>query len=559
MTQPSPPDSRVPFLKDPVLWDLALTLLIFAPLRFALFPPKVFFKSPLILPEADYYGASIFLAALLHSPGLQLAVGMTTLVGVLHFVRHSRNPFAGRVKWSDDDPNGLRLMLMAMAFPLMWKLSTPDFSVWFGSSHLFDRALLVAMWGAIAATPLALPVFSAFAGVMAAQYFFPSCFEPTWADKALLLYSVLLGWAVFLASRIRKTHAFVYPLLLICMFGGFYFYPAVAKLRLGGDPTLWLRREHVHLLFISAHLNGWLPNLVGDTFSQVVDFVRSSERFIVIYTITLEIAVIGIALARRGTIAMFLLVIAMHTGIFLSSGIFFWEWVVPELALLGLLLTRWSTGPVAELYRWRNRWVSALLVVFALPWTWPYLLGWMDTPYTVTYDIEAENARGEHFQIRREYLDPYELALTQNRLWFLDPAKEAPIATYSATANIELFEALSAATSAAEVQAVRDRLGEVRYDAEEAEAFGEWLQRFFAYVNEHDGDKNVVPRWLEAPHHQMALAGTDLTPSDLPITRARVFARSSWWNGERIEVIDERIILDVEIPSTYSAVHTAAE
>lgn len=529
-------------LRDPFLWDILVVLAVFAPTRFALFPPKAWFDLPLHLPDAAYFSAFILPRAF-GSATFSVVVATTLLVGALHFLRSPRNPFSGRVSWADNEVPRLRLLLLAIGLPIVWKFSTHDVNLWLGQAHLLDRAILVALWAGMALTPLCIPLFVVFGGVMASQFYTPSCFHPTWADKALNFYALWLCWVVFVVSRFRRVQVQVYPFLFACMFAAFYFYPAVGKLLLGDSPWTWVLENRVHDLYVGSAVNGWFP---GADIDRIAGLIARVDVPIQAATMFIEIGIVFALVNRWTAAAFFAAAFCMHLGIFASSGILFWEWMVPEAVLVALLLGPWA-GTMSGWFRSRVRWLSIPLVIGALPWTWPYFLGWLDTPYNNVYDFELEDESGQRFQMRRGWMDPFELPTTQNRFSFADPRREIPTATYGATADLDLFRDLRAARTVLDLDAIRDEYGVVRFDPDTFAALDRFVRVWFTEMNARGGDNEVVPQWLEAPHHQWANGGVEPDPAASPIRFVRLYVRNAWWDGGRVRYLGDQVLWEWDL------------
>ena len=104
-------------------------------------------------------------------------------------------------------------------------------------------------------------------------------------------------------------------------------------------------------------------------------------------------------------------VVVFYMMVLFVLGILFWEWWTPELAMLGLLATRWRKPDVAHIFTRRERFLSPLLIICAMPVFWPYALGWLDSPYTIVYDLEVREEGSETWlELNRGDMDPYNLS-----------------------------------------------------------------------------------------------------------------------------------------------------
>jgi hypothetical protein len=370
----------------------------------------------------------------------------------------------------------------------------------------------------------------------------------TWADKAIVLYVPLLVWVTFVVSRFRKTSPWLFPALLLCHWSAFYVYPGISKMLLGPAPWSWAFENRVHHLFLGSYVNGWLAGLSDGEAVRYAQMIARVDVPIQVATMVTELAPLFILFRRRLAALMIFACAAMHLGIYASSGIFFWEWMLPEAVLVVALLGPWSSEPVAGLFRHRHRMLSALLIAFALPVFWPYMLGWWDTPYNIVYDLELEDETGHRYELRREYMDPFNVQHTQGRYSFADTRPNLLTATYGATADYELFQALSAIEHGIEPTELFEGYAASRHDPELAAEYETYLQVYFSRLNERDGEKAVVPRFLMAPHHQTATGGSVPAEPWVDIRTVRVFVRDIYYDGDRLVPLADELVLEVTIP-----------
>ena len=533
-------------LTDRFLHDVLITAFVYSIVRLALFPNIPALGRPLQLPFEAYQSSSIVLSALTN-PAFLALVGSGVLALVLDQIPGKRNPFFGRVDWGEFPPRTSWLVL-AFCFPMMWKFATYDVNLLLGQVHLMDRIVVVVLWAAMARNPAFAPMWLAVVAVVAEQFKYPSCMHATWADKAILLYVPLLVWITFVVSRVRRISPWVFPALLLCHWASFYVYPAISKMLLGPAPWSWAMENRVHHLFLGSYVNGWLADLSDVEAVRAAQMLARFDVPLQMATMATELAPLFILFRRRLAALIVSACAAMHLGIYLSSGIFFWEWMLPEAALVIALLGPWGSEPVASLFQHRHRLLSALLIAFALPVFWPYMLGWWDTPYNVVYDVEVEDASGNRYDLQREYMDPFNVQHTQGRYSFTDARPNLPTATYGASADYRLYRALLGLKDGVDPADLMDEHAVVRFDEEAAAEFVQYLQIYFSRLNLRDGEKRVVPAFLTAPHHQRVTGG--VLPADpwVDIVRLRILARDIYYDGERLVPIEDVEVLVIDIP-----------
>jgi hypothetical protein len=526
--------------------DLLAVIAVYAPIRFLLFPsvalPKAFH-----LPADAYESGFVALRALTFPNAIWWFALSAALIGA-HFIDVKGNPFFGKLRWNTTETPGIRIALMGLGLPIAWKLTTIDVNVYFDQVHALDRVLIAALYLAMFRTPLAIPWFLGLSAAFFAQFHFPECFHFTWADKAVLYYGMLLIWVAFIVSKVRRLDAAVVPALLLCLFASFYFYPGVTKLVKAGGPLTWLLFNPVYDLFMGAYAHGWWAGADFDILLRVERFLRTFNLASTGFTMCLELGIVSILLHRRLALLFLWSAVAFHAGVLLASGILFWEWWVPEFALLYLLHTRWKSNDVAHIFTNRLRFASPLLIVFALPIFWPYALGWLDSPYTAVYELEVQTGDSEWTPINRADLDPYNLPFTQNRFSFLVEEPIIHMGSYGAITDRDLQIGLMAATSVEELHAALAPFEEVRANADDRAAFENFLQRYFANEAARGGRTSVVPGFLESFHHQYAHAFITRPEPAPPVRRARMRMTEVWFDGEQQHILSDQIVMEIDVP-----------
>ena len=534
--------------------DVLLLLAIYAPIRLALFFPTFGLKflpfelahRPLTLPESAYAEPLVFPAALTHLPTLPWYVLSAGFVAA-HFWAHPKNPLHRKLSWGLGEAPGLRWVALALMLPIVWKYGTMDVNLYFDQAHLLDRALLFGLWIGTAFTPLALPFLLAFGATFASQLYYPDIFHFTWADKAVLFYSALLIWVGLIYSRLRRVHPGMLPALIIACFGSFYFAPGFAKLNLTPMPWDWLLGNPIEGLFIGAYVNGWLAGVDLSLIERIAAFLGQTSVLHTGFTMCLELLIPLLLLHRYLALGFLCAAVLFHLGVVASSGIFFWEWAVPELALIACLLGPWKAPEIASVFARPERFLTPVLIVFALPVFWPFHLGWLDATYFYSYDLRVTEESGEVLELNRGQLDPYNLPMTQNRFAFLVDRPTIPQGSYGAVTDYALQQAILGAESLEEIEALYADFAVNAYDPEKRDTFELFLQRTFANERAHGGRTNVVPV-LESFHHQYETHGERRAQPRTPVVMVEVLMRTYWFDGAKLHAVGDEVIFEVDIP-----------
>lgn len=549
----SPRPGLAGLLRSRLFHDLLIVCAVYAPIRYLLFPAIVLPK-PFELPEQAYLSSFVALEALTYPPAIWWFV-VNALLVVAHFVPHAKNPFAGKLRWGTTEAPGARWLLLGLGLPIAWKLTTYDVNLYFDQVHMWDRLLIGGLYIGMTMTPLAIPFFIGFSAALFSQFHYPDVFHFTWADKAVLYYGLLLVWMGLLVSKFRRLDATVIPSLMLCLFAAFYLYPGIAKVSLTHRLIDWFLYNPVHELFVASWLHGWWGNATYEQIAPWYEVLRAANLLSTGFTMAFEFGMVVILL-HRWLPAVFLVgAVVFHTTVLLASGILFWEWWAPELAMLGLLATRWRKPDVAHIFTRRERFLSPLLIICAMPVFWPYALGWLDSPYTIVYDLEVREEGSETWlELNRGDMDPYNLPFTQNRFPYLIEPPMVKTGSYGAVVDPDLQHDLMVATSVEDVRRALEPHAYVQYNADDAETFARFLARYFVHENERGNRTNVVPGMFESLHHQYAHSGVFRPVGAPPVTHARLRAREMWHDGSAIHTLSDTIVIELAIPDEAPAI-----
>ncbi len=190
-----------------------------------------------------------------------------------------------------------------------------------------------------------------------------------------------------------------------------YFYAGFGKLMLPGPPLAWLG-NHTPNILLASLLYKCNPLM---QFGPVVDALYAG--FSRLYPLTnaavlfFQLACLW-ALSRRWLLIVFLLFFdAMHVGIFVSSGIFFWKWIV--LNLIFALVLEWIG--FAKAPRWLH--VTGLVLVVSAPAFFSVArLAWFDTREVNAAFVQAVRDDGARVQLPSNFFLGYSVTFAQNRV-----------------------------------------------------------------------------------------------------------------------------------------------
>lgn len=499
---------------------------------------RVFY--PLVqLEEATYRSFSITVAALTDPKVVLLLLAPAAAVVWLR----------RRLRWADVIEGRLvRLVMLAAAGTLLVSSAFYEPNWFFGQLHLVDRALLVSLFALSFWRPIALVPFTIVSGLVVSQFAIPLG-RYTWNDKRLLFDVVILFCLAAGAGIVRRrdgVQALVGAIGVLLV--SWYLVPALGKIDL-----LWLSREELANMARSAHLAGWLP---GGSSDRVADLVASANGLLVLAAIVVELGSILFLLGRRRlALAALVTLPGLHLMVFLVSGIFFWKWMVLELALIAF---------VARADRRTLATFGPLLVLLALPVALlsPRLFGvatlaWYDTPYTVNLELEAVGTSGTVYRVDRDDMAPYEVLLSQGRLGFVAQPRYL-VGSVGTALDWEIASRIAQARSASDIAQAEQQFAVSQYDEADALVFDRFVRaRFEDWTDQpplgppHHIWTGRAPGFLNVP--PVSFAGQE------EVTEVRVRMHKVWWDGQRYQPLADCVVRAVPIADPTAATYVAPD
>ncbi|MEM1034908.1 MAG: hypothetical protein AAGN82_31500, partial [Myxococcota bacterium] len=459
-------------------------------------------------------------------------------------------------RW-DDIPGGepgLRLLATTILGGLAWKASTRDIDVVFGRTHAGSRvAVVVAAVGAY---------FSP-AWVWVGVAFLNRPFR-LWEHHASLPMRVLQAVVAYLGvaglvprgAALVGAHSFAGPspeafiVFVVSIQASHYLMTGLAKGWLGPRWFSWVTDNRLHHLAASAYSWGWARFWPWSRWRRVVAGLRHAERPLQALAFAVEIGAPLALLDARVAIGLGLAWAGFHFGVFLCSGLLFWEWMLTNLALVGAVFAWGPTvaedafGPAALALG------TAFMVVFPLRHKLfqPLPLGWFDTPLTQRIHWYVEGESGAIYELYNDFMCPHEGLYGKVNGCFYAPV---PVMTYQLGEvwRATLRDAIRAAGPHRDrLDTVRDAFGILPRDEALAARHEAYLSHFFAALAE-GRRKHVLPRGLrglKAPGGQVFHWGErPAYQGQEPAVRVEIRYRETYFDGEALVPIIDVVVRDL--------------
>ena len=493
----------------------------------------------------DAYERPFFLSGLparvayLATERAPLALSLAAIVLVAIPVFASGRRFLGRLfqSWSAlSDGVGLCWFVAALTAIAAWTFSTHAYNSFFDQTHLLDRLILLGLWALLVWRPVfALP----FALVLMAtvnQLALPLGVY-SWTEVDLLIrIPILFGSFWIVRSFTRSDDATTFLFLFCCMLAATYWASGWGKIETG-----WIRHPYIDFLLIGAWASGWLAFLEAESIAGIAQTMARFNVPLMLFTLIAECGAILFLWRRRMLLGLLGAWIAFHLVAFALSGIFFWKWILVEIAFLTFLLRGRRLDRLA-FFTPVHFGLSVLLILGSPFWMDPVSLTWFDTPLTYATRLEAIGASGASYSLHAGHFKPHAEVLTLGPFHYLSPYQHLT-GGMGVTNNADLAAELATARQPQEIYDMEARLGSVRYDPAQSARFDEFVARYLRVLNRGPG----IPFRGLAPRHLWSYPRAGTWEGQEPIVSLRVLEITVFYDGGTVREIRHRLLRTIDV------------
>ncbi len=467
----------------------------------------------------------------------------------------------------------LRNWITWLAAVLAWAFSTYDYNLYVDEAHYIDRILLIVLAGLVWRHPAFLSLFLSHCLLMMSQFLHPLGWLSV-TDKSLL-FSILLvfqtvvylraagalerklarassarpapwrRWLARVAEPLRGLNTGFFFYLALCSIGVHYFAPAVTKIAISPHGFEWMLDDEFAADTVFTFERGWLSWLPDETLGRIVSLIAAVDSWLLVGTMLLELAALFIVFRRSVTLSLLALFVCFHSTIMAVAGVFFWKWILLDIALIPVLL--WlDKVSLKEIYGRRAVLSSLLLITCGFIVFQPTRLGWFDTRYHTASRLEVVGESGQRYVLNKSFMDPYEMFFTFDKYHFLDHKRTLFVGSW----NVDYEQ--SVRIRQAGIEGIEELVlaeGRVPYDAEKSEDLFEFLRLFFSRLNQR-GSKEVFLSYLAAPHHIFMYERGGVYDLQEPIESIWITFYEQYWDGERIYPLQESRVGPIRIPKS---------
>jgi hypothetical protein len=223
----------------------------------------------------------------------------------------------------------------------------------------------------------------------------------------------------------------VLVLFAVALHFGNYFYAGLIKATLGDNPLDWTLHNRTELLVLAAWDNLVLPVSFREHFPaltyKLIANVRPVTNFL---TITIQLLAVVAIVRIRWAIFITLCYDLLHLVIFATTGIFFWKFILLNLAIVAALTPIAVLDTPAKLkFALASVVLCSVLVFHILP-----SFAWLDTPSMNRVRLYAIADDGRAYLVPSNYFLATSVNVAQNR-WIWPSRGPFPTQTWGTTRN----------------------------------------------------------------------------------------------------------------------------
>jgi hypothetical protein len=321
----------------------------------------------------------------------------------------------------------------------------------------------------------------------------------------LVATAIIIQASRLLSSKITFTIT-PYVVVLVCVQISHYLVPGRDKIILGEHWHSWLTKNRTHYLIISAYNWGWANFIDRHRVERFVTFIGKFSIILNTFTIFVETVPIISLLNYKLYLALLTGMTMLNFGIFILSGICFWEYILTNIAFSVAIYTLAQETPGIGL-GFETMVVGAAIMCLPLflDWCWsPSKLAWWDAPFVARMRWEIEGVSGRIYGLYNNYMCPFERDYGRIYGYFL-VAERIIHGHLGIVWNLHLRDAIIATGGNQQViEHLKAKYGVSFYDAAKIAEHDRFLIAMFKEIN-NGARKNILPGvllWLKAPGGQ---------------------------------------------------------
>ena len=394
-----------------------------------------------------------------------------------------------------------------------WGVITLDYNLYFDNAYNLDRVILLILFILSFRYPMMLLYFVIFSLLFYNQINYPDfdCFFPKDYVNVKPLLEILILFSVFMFVKkfYTKFSILSFLIVVISFHAANYFIPGLGKIELSEHYIDWVWVNDLGNILIAKYSQGWLSEFVSiETIQMVVSWLSTFTIPMQIFAFTIQVIVLFVLIKKRFAIILFASFELLHLGIFMASGIFFWRWILLNLAIV-YVISKINSDDIKRVFNYKVMLLSIPFIFLGNSFFHSYKLAWYDTPLNNFYQIYTITEDGKKHKIDLNLFTPYERILYINSFnCFIDK----PIKSRWDTDNRNIMKRLISISKETNKSSIKQKIyqfeqkyGVNEFDKCKQEKVTNFLKTFFKNLNNYQNKQTFLSHISPLRHKYLLL------------------------------------------------------
>ena len=431
----------------------------------------------------------------------------------------------------------IRAIVLVSTFLLVWTYSTYDLNLLVNQAHWLDRLLLILLLPLIWWRPIFTFIFLPIVFIIIGQFTALGGFS--WTIPYLALHIIILFCSFFAFSMLTKSdHPLDFLFCLGVLVMAHYWNSGFGKLN-----QEWLMYDQIFYLLPNTYANGWLGFLSTDAIEAYTKALMPFSIVIKILTILLEVGCMFFFVHRKIARVFLFSFIFFHLGIFLTSGIFFWHWMILDALFLMLIIRKDAFTALFQFNRWQILF-SILLIVTSQFWTNPIRLAWHDVPMTYTYIFEAKCTDGSRVHLPPSFFAPFDYQFTLGRFNYLS-SKRLPITWGASNGKITKWFRKNKPSKETIFEFEKTN-GEQQYNEERKTKLTSFIKQWGKNWNERQSKSSGLSN-IQSPRYLWTFPRHAFKDKPKPIEKIHVIELTTYFHNDKYEELRREPLYEITL------------
>lgn len=449
--------------------------------------------------------------------------------------------FSKTTAWQSIEPDFLKPTKYFILFIVLfttWFFAFSEYNYYYDKPYYFDRFLIIAIAFSLFFYSWLMPLFIGLIVLWLSQFNF--AIGPIGLTDKKIIYDILTLFLSYLfVKTVFKIKIQTLWLVVFSLIGSNYFIPAIYKMVIGPNWYTWVIENEMWVHLRAAFCSNWLVYLSNNQKDSLILWLTNGSFLIGFFTLLVEFLPVFILWKRSFTILLLILLCVFHFVVFILSGVFFWKWILFNLALIVILLV--YKNAFNQIFTKPNLVASILIITFSNYLFNPVKLAWWDTALFEMMNYEVTDEKGNTFTLAGNQMRPYD-QMGYQKLNYLIPDSvdfvDQDLKNYNDFKTLKILKI-------EDVKSWIHQNKSIVYNKQKALKFDEFISVYFYNYNKHV-DKNdiYIPKFATLDHGWRNRSPKNKFLGDRRVKSFKVKLSQFYHTPEKSVLIDEKYIYE---------------